>query len=78
MLVTSSPSSASVNIVRESVRQRLCVDEKWELEQRWAALVGRQSELPLDRPGVGEEENGHRIDWRLQHFGIVQLAGWWI
>ena len=62
MLVTSSPSSASVNIVRESVRQRLFVDENWEFGQRWAALVGRQSELPLDRPGVEEEENGYWID----------------
>ena len=51
MLVTSSPSSDSANIVRESVRQRLCEEENWELGQRcWAARVGRQSELPLDRP----------------------------
>ena len=33
------------------------MDENWELEQRWTFLVGRQSEVPLDRPGV-EEENG--------------------
>ena len=52
MLVTSSPSSDSANIVSESVRQRLRVDENCELEQRWAVLVGRQSDPPLVRAGV--------------------------